>query len=37
MIRGRGCEIEKLAASLKRLKGVLKAELTAGSMGKTLR
>lgn len=36
MIR-RGCEIEKLAASLKRLKGVLKAELTAGSMGKTLR
>lgn len=37
MIRGCGCEIEKLAASLKRLKGVLKAELTAGSMGKTLR
>ena len=37
MIRGRGWEIEKLAASLKRLKGVLKAELTAGSMGKTLR
>mgnify|MGYP000026942098 CR=1 FL=1 len=37
MIRGRGCEIEKLASSLKRLKGVLKAELTAGSMGKALR
>ena len=37
MIRGCGREIEKLAASLKRLKGVLKAELTAGSMGNALR
>ena len=37
MIRGCGSEIEKLAASLKRLKGVLKAELTAGSMGRAFR
>ncbi len=36
MIRGRGDEIEKLAGSMKRLKGVLKAELAIGTIGDSL-
>ena len=36
MMKGRGSEIEELANAMKRLKGVLKAELAAGAAGESI-
>lgn len=36
MMKGRGGEIEELANAMKRLKGVLKAELAAGAAGESI-